>query len=41
MKTVVIVIRGCLFRVTTKQALELKKLEQESIRLDWANNQLP
>ena len=41
MKTITIVIRGCLIRVTQAQARELEKLEREMIRKDWANNQLP
>ena len=36
MKT--IVIRGCIFRVTLKQAREL---EREAFRKEWATNQLP
>lgn len=39
MKT--IIIRGCVFRVTKKQAIELERLERELMRKDWATNQLP
>ena len=41
MKTVTIVIRGCLIRVTKAQAQELARLEREQIRKDWNTNQLP
>jgi hypothetical protein len=41
MRLVTIVIRGCLIKVTPEQAREFERLERESIRKDWAANQLP
>jgi hypothetical protein len=39
MKT--IVIRGCKFRISIKQARKLEKLERQMIRQEWATNELP
>ena len=38
MKT--IVIRGCVFRVTDKQAKELQEQERKEIQKEWAKNRL-
>lgn len=38
MKT--IVIRGCVFKVSQAQYVELMKMEKELIHKDWKNNKL-
>lgn len=40
MKTKIIIIRGCKFKVKIKDARELEEIEKKLIKEDWSKNRV-